>query len=158
MSNLNENDKEYVETFDELFEVEKVTIEDYNDDGDLTDVKDWWSVTNRLIPEHSYPCRNKETAERLCDYMNVVCDEYDLTTEVIEEVDNVFIPSNLIKLANRVNEKLELFEQYTIAKSHELTFELDYLHKCNAVKLNPDIVKNELELSKIPLKTINCLL
>lgn len=150
MSNLNENDTEYVEEFDKLFEVETVKIEDYNENGDLTDVKDWWSVTNRLIPEHSYPCRNKETAEELCEYLNIVCDEYDLTTKSIEEINTTFVPSALIRLANRINEKLELLEQYQIAKTHELSFELDYLHKCNAVKLNPEIVKTELELSKNP--------
>ena len=150
MSNLNENDTEYVEKFDKLFEVETVTIEDYNENGDLTDVKNWWSVTNRLIPEHSYPCRNKETAEELCDYLNIVCDEYDLTTKSIEEINTTFVPSALIRLANRINEKLELLEQYQIAKTHELSFELDYLHKCNEVKLNPEIVKTELELSKNP--------
>lgn len=163
MSNLNEQDiakyhddryhenvpRDYVEDYRELFQVELCTIEDYDKDGNLIDAKEWYCVVNRLIPEQTYPCRNKETAENLCDYMNVIAEEHDLTLDLPQKL-SICLNDDFIRLADRINDKQDLLEELQIAKSHELTFELDYLHKCNDIKLHPDIVKDKLDLSKNP--------
>ena len=148
--------EDYVEKFDELFEVEEVDIEDYDDEGNLIDIKSWWSVTNRLIPEHSYPLRNKEVAENLCEYLNTVICEYALPENVPEKLDLFLMNGSVKDLGEKINEKRELLKTIHIAKAHELSFELDYLHKCNKIKLNPEEVKAKLELSKNPTeKQIN---
>lgn len=158
MSNLNEDDiAEYQEKTKNygLYEVEQVEILGY-ENGKKIEPSTWWAVSNRLFPElECYECRNKEVADSLCWELNQLTRDHGLNSELpkpylleamrFDEKTHIFE-----SLASRINEKHELLEKIRKAKNHELTCELDYLHKCNEVKLHPDNVKDSLELSKNP--------
>lgn len=115
MSNLNTEDiAEYNEKYDMLFEVKKVQIEDYGNDGEIEEIRTWYAATNRLIPEQCYPCKDKETAEELCKFLNTVP---ELGSPAM---DNLSEWSSLItELSNKEIRLYELKDEYRI-KSEEL--------------------------------------
>lgn len=138
-----------------LYKVNEVTVEGY-EDGEPIEPSTWWAVESKILPElECYECRNKEVAEKLCYDLNFLTRDFGLNNElpepVLVESLRLFEKTSIFEsLANRINEKHELLEKFRNAKNHELVCELNYLQKCNEVKLNSDIVKEELELSKNP--------
>jgi hypothetical protein len=65
-----------------------------------------------------------------------------------------------------LTQKREKLDELKDAVNSETSLKLKLLHKANKVKLNPDIVKDELELTKLPTEkqiqayideTYNCL-
>ena len=161
MSNLNENDiTEYQETKGH-FEVRLSKIPVFDQEtGEEIRTDEQYTVCSKYIEEISYPCYDEETAIELCDYLNVLTRKCDLDDELPEPVniDSLQLEGNdlFVNLALKINEKHELIRKLQEAKNHELSCKIDYTHKTNQIKLHPNDVKEDLELSKNPTeKQIN---
>lgn len=161
MSNLNENDiAKYQETKGQ-FEVKLLKIPVFDQEtGEEIRTDEQYTVCSKYVGSENYPCYDERTANELCDYLNVLTKKCDLDDEIPISVnlDKLQLDENGLfgNLAIKINEKTKLIEKIQKAKNHELACKIDYTHKTNQIKLHPDDVKEELELSKAPTeKQIN---
>lgn len=161
MSNLNENDiAKYQETKGQ-FEVRLLKFPVFNQEtGEEIREDEQYTVCSKYFGSENYPCYDERTANELCDFMNVLTRKCNLDDELPEHVniDDLQLEGNDLfeNLALKINEKHELIRKLQEAKNHELACKIDYTHKTNQIKLNPDTVKEKLELSKNPTeKQIN---
>lgn len=161
MSNLNEKDIAKYQETNGNFEVKILKIPVHNlETGEEIRIDERYAVCPKYIGGISYPCYDEETAIELCDYMNILTRKCNLDEElpVPVNIDNLQLEGNDLfeNLALKINEKHELIRKLQEAKNHELACKIDYTHKTNQIKLNPDTVKEKLELSKNPTeKQIN---
>ena len=130
-----------------LFRVEQVEIEKYDDDGKITGSDLCFAVVSKLnIDNGFYQVRDEDTANDLCDQLNVLTCDLMLSDTLPKELSGVIFED----LAERINEKYVKIVELRTAVNHELAVELDYLHQANEWKLHPDEIKAELGLSKNP--------
>lgn len=97
----------------------------------------------------SYPSYDKESAEELCDYLNLLTADLGLTKTLPEAV-NVNDYSELDAFAKIINTKQAKLDELAVAVEHELACELEYLRKSNEWRLKPKAIQEEAELSKLP--------
>ena len=67
-----------------------------------------------------------------------------------EKIPIQFIQGNVISLAQAINDKHKKLEELADSIENELCLELDYTHKANTLRLDPEFIKTELELTKLP--------
>lgn len=134
-----------------FFQVEEVEILNFDENGNETHAEKWWAVSSKLdVVNNCYPCKDKETAEELCIQMNLLTADLMLEQTLPAPLTLENIIGDFEPLATLLNEKQEKLEQLRIAINRELVCELDYLHESNQLKLNPNQIKEDLELSKMP--------
>lgn len=161
MSNLNENDIAKYQKTKGQFEVRLLKIPVFDQEtGEEIRTDEQYTVCSKYVGSENYPCYDERTANELCDFMNVLTRKCNLDDELPEPINlkHLQLEGNdlFMNLASKINEKHELIRKLQEAKNHELAFKIDYTHKCNQVKLHPDKVKEDLELSKAPTeKQIN---
>lgn len=154
MSNLNEADlAEYIEKQSNgLYKVDFIKT---SEDNKVPSVE-YPAVVNKHFPKESYGCRDQETASELCSYLNELTRDYLLNNELPELNNDMPLTHLCCNFGTKLGDKNAHLVKLQEAINHELVCELTYLHKCNEVKLNPDIVKEEYDLSKAPTeKQIN---
>ena len=67
------------------------------------------------------------------------------------KLNEIMVDNNAeLSLEDRITEKRNLLKLLQIAMEDELKAEINYLNKCNKVKLSPDHVKETLKLSRNP--------
>lgn len=161
MSNLNEKDIAKYQETNGNFEVKLLKIPVFDQEtGEEIREDEQYTVCSKYVGSENYPCYDEETAIELCDYMNVLTCKCNLDDElpVPVNIDDLQLEGNDLfeNLALKINEKNELIHKIQKAKNHELACKIDYTHKTNKIKLHPNDVKEELELSKAPTeKQIN---
>ena len=158
MSNLNQEDiYEYQKrTTTGLFQVEEVEIIDV-DDGEEKDLGKWWAVSMKIDPTLAcYEVRNKQVAEDLCRELNLLTHDFMFDKTLPEPVRAEFTDSEFYYLANIINDKHNKLDELAISIENELKIELEYQHKANTLRLNPEHIKEDLQLTKLPTeKQIN---
>lgn len=159
MSNLNEQDiASYMENQNTkgLFQVEEVEILNFDENGKETHNGKWWAVSSKLNYEQTFECRNKEVAEELCRQMNLLTQDLMLEQKLPAPLTLENIHGDFEPLAKLLNDKVTKLEELRTSINHELVCELDYLHESNQLRLGPNKIKEDLELSKMPTeKQIN---
>lgn len=140
-----------------LFQVEEVEILNFDENGKETHNGKWWAVSSKLKYEKTtFECRNKEVAEELCRQMNLLTQDLMLEQKLPAPLTLENIHGDFEPLAKLLNDKATKLEELRTAINHELVCELDYLHESNQLKLDPNKIKEDLELSKMPTeKQIN---
>ena len=134
----------------ELFQVEEIEILNFDKDGNETHGGNWWAVSSKLNHEQTFECRNKEVAEDLCRQMNLLTADLMLNQKTPEPLILAEYVEGFKPLANLLNQKSDKLEELRTAINHELVCELNYLHESNQLKLDPNKIKEDLELSKMP--------
>ena len=157
MSNLNEEDiaEYYVKEYQKgPYEIRLLTIPVFDQEtGEEIKTDEKYHVCNKTKSSENYPCYDKRTAIELCGRLNELMKcELDEELPAQANVDSLTrLHGGLFgDLAFNINEKNKLIEKIQTAKNHELICKTDYVHKCNHIKLHPEIVKEELELTKNP--------
>lgn len=160
MSNLNENDIGNKQN--EVFQVEEIDTISFDENGLEEGTWTGFAVTKINDPaNYCYECRDKHNADKLCRDLNDFIMKYNILDDELPEpvnIDSLQLEGNDLfeNLALKINEKHELIRKLQEAKNHELACKIDYTHKTNQIKLHPDDVKEDLELSKAPTeKQIN---
>lgn len=161
MSNLNEKDIAKYQKTKGQFEVRLLKIPVFDQEtGEEIREDEQYTVCSKYFGSENYPCYDERTANELCDFMNVLTRKCNLDDElpVPVNIDDLQLEGNDLfeNLALKINEKHELIHKLQEAKNHELACKIDYTHKTNKIKLHPNDVKEDLELSKAPTeKQIN---
>ena len=140
-----------------LFQVEEVEILNFDENGKETHNGKWWAVSSKLNYEQTtFECRNKEVAEELCRQMNLLTQDLMLEQKLPAPLTLENIHGDFEPLAKLLNDKATKLEELRTSINHELVCELDYLHESNQLRLDPNKIKENLELSKMPTeKQIN---
>ena len=134
-----------------LFQVEEVEILNFDENGNETHAEKWWAVSSKLdVVNNCYPCKDKETAEELCRQMNLLTQDLMLEQKLPAPLTLENIHGDFEPLAKLLNDKATKLEELRTAINHELVCELDYLHESNQLRLDPNKIKEDLELSKMP--------
>ena len=160
MNNLNQEDiYEYQKrTTTGLFQVEEVEIIDV-DNGEEKDLGKWWAVSMKIDPTLAcYEVRNKQVAEDLCRELNLLTHDFmfDKTLPEPLRVMANLTDSEFYYLANIINDKHNKLDELATSIENELKLELEYQHESNKIRLNPEFIKEDLQLSKLPTeKQIN---
>lgn len=140
----------------ELFEVKLLKIPVFDDAGAEIREDEQYTVCNKHVGSHSYPCYDERTAKELCEYLNSLTADLMLEQKLPAPLELENIISDFEPLAKLLNEKQSKLEELRTAINHELVCELDYLHESNQIKLDHNKIKEDLELSKMPTeKQIN---
>jgi len=139
-----------------LFQIEEIEIIEFDDENNEK-TSNWWAVTSILDNVNNcYECRNKEVAEELCRHMNLLTQDLMLEQKLPKPLTLENVIDDFKPLAELLNDKATKLEELRQAINHELVCELDYLHESNQIKLDPNKIKEDLELSKMPTeKQIN---
>ena len=155
MSNLNPDEiYEYQEEErnkpNGLFQVEEIEIIPV-ENGEEKPSENWYAITSKLDNVNEcYPVKDKQTAEELCDQLNVLTMDLMFDKKLPEDIPINCVKGELISLAECINDKRTKLDELATSIENELCLELDYTHKANALRLDPEFIKNDLELSKLP--------
>ena len=136
-----------------LFEVKRLKIPVFNNEtGEEIREAEQYTVCSKLFGSHNYPCYDEDTARDLCNTMNLITSDLMLNEPILPENLNLKLITvdDLYNLGDMINAKHIKLEELSTALNHELTCELNYLHKSNELKLKQDMIKEELGLSKNP--------
>lgn len=139
-----------------LFQIEEIEVIEFDDENNEK-TTNWWAVTSILDNVNScWECRNKEVAEELCRQMNLLTQDLMLEQKLPAPLTLENIHGDFEPLAKLLNDKATKLEELRTAINHELVCELNYLHESNQLRLDPNKIKENLELSKMPTeKQIN---
>lgn len=154
MSNLNEQDiAEYIENKTKgFYEVKLLKIPVFDQEtGAEIRTDEQYTVCNKNISSENYPCYDKHAAMELCDQLNKLTNDLLLNQKLPEPLTlNNSEVSPITTLAIMINNKGEKLEELRTAINHEVSCELTYLHRSNALKLKPEEIQKELGLKKLP--------